>query len=210
MITFERLASQNICCSQKIAEKESKKTMPSWLKKRFQVLKSDLINHLAVERSKKQVLTPTVAICDTNNAINSNQTAKVPIQKIRNDLRTTRFRSKTNINAYHDYAQWRDQVLISQNNCALRCIKEEKINNTDKLELMSSGTLKCNDTESNNVDSRQHKTESNVLCASDCDAHGDVDSESEFACATDFCLPIESILNILIVFLNNSLKLNND
>lgn len=129
--------------------------MPSWLKKRFQVLKNDLINHIIVAKNQKQMLltrAPPVAICDNSNnntnsnnnnerITNSSNSKKVRIRRIRNDLHTNRFSSKTDMNAYNDYTKWRDQVLINQNNCALRCIKqqpdevvEEKIINTDKID----------------------------------------------------------------------------
>lgn len=110
--------------------------MPSWLKKRFQVLKRDLISHIVVAKTEKPALTTT--ICENNNErITDN--VKSSIQKIRNDLKVNRFRSKTDMNAYRDYTKWRDQVLISQNNCALRCIKEEKINNIDKIDSLDRG-----------------------------------------------------------------------
>ncbi|XP_055297596.1 kinesin-like protein Klp10A isoform X3 [Sitodiplosis mosellana] len=118
--------------------------MPSWLKKRFQVLRRDLISHIVVvgkNQTKFQIKeTSDRKLCDSNNKRITNN-IKSPIQKIRNDLKAQqqqqqqqqqqRVRNKSDMNAYHDYAKWRDQVLISQNNCALRCIKEEKINNTD-------------------------------------------------------------------------------
>lgn len=107
--------------------------MPSWLKKRFQVLKRDLISHIG-KNHQNFTINECEKLCDSNNERITNN-IKSPIQKIRNDLKAQqqqRFRTnKSDTNAYHDYAKWRDQVLISQNNCALRCIKEEKINNTD-------------------------------------------------------------------------------
>lgn len=143
--------------------------MPSWLKKRFQVLKNDLINHIIVAKNQKQMLltrAPPMAICDNSNRHNNNNNSidtnsnnnneritnssnnkKVRIRRIRNDLHTNRFSSKTDMNAYNDYTKWRDQVLINQNNCAMRCIKqehgeavEEKIINTDKID---STTTHC-------------------------------------------------------------------
>lgn len=133
--------------------------MPSWLKKRFRLLKNDLINHLVVEKTKKQLMlatTPNRTICDNShnnhniNNINNNNNndegitndsnKKVRIRRIRNNLHSNRFTNKTDMNAYNDYTKWRDQVLINQNNCALRCINreeeevEEKIINTDKID----------------------------------------------------------------------------
>ncbi|XP_031627205.1 kinesin-like protein Klp10A isoform X2 [Contarinia nasturtii] len=108
--------------------------MPSWIKKRFQVLKKDLINNLVITKSQQpnSASKDLQELCENINNERITNNIKSPIQKIRNDLKNEHFRNKSDVNAYHDYAKWRDQVLISQNNCALRCIKEEKINNTDK------------------------------------------------------------------------------
>lgn len=107
--------------------------MPSWIKKRFQVLKRDLINNLVIIKSQPDCSPKHLQqLCENINNERITNNIKSPIQKIRNDLKNQHFRNKSDMNAYRDYAKWRDQVLISQNNCALRCIKEEKINNTDK------------------------------------------------------------------------------
>lgn len=149
--------------------------MPSWIKKRFQVLKNDLINHLIVTKNQKQILltrTPTTAHCDNSNSssrhndiansynnneqIASNVSKKVRIRRIRNDLHTNRFSNKTDMNAYNDYTKWRDQVLINQNNCALRCIRREpdevevKIINTDKIDTTTHCPNGANATHNNN------------------------------------------------------------
>lgn len=121
--------------------------MPSWLKKRFQVLKKDLISHIVVVgKSQKKLPGKEIEkLCDSNNERITNN-IKSPIQKIRNDLKAQQqqcIRNKSDMNAYHDYAKWRDQVLISQNNCALRCIKEEKINNTDNNNMVVVVDSQC-------------------------------------------------------------------
>lgn len=121
--------------------------MPSWLKKRFQVLKKDLISHMVVVGKSQKKLTgkEIEKLCDSNNERITNN-IKSPIQKIRNDLKVQQqqyVRNKSDMNAYHDYAKWRDQVLISQNNCALRCIKEEKINNTDNNNMVVVVDSQC-------------------------------------------------------------------
>lgn len=166
--------------------------MPSWLKKRFQVLKNDLINHLIVAKNQKQMLltrTPPMAICDNgnsnrhNNNINTNNNShnnneritnnsnnkKVRIRRIRNDLHTNRFSSKTDMNAYNDYTKWRDQVLINQNNCALRCIKqepgevvEEKIINTDKID----SAIHCPNG-ANAMQNNSNRRENGIVCTFD-------------------------------------------
>lgn len=163
--------------------------MPSWLKKRFQVLKRNLISHLVDAKQQKQALTND-RICDSNNERDTNY-VKSPISKIRNDLRVNlnRIRIKTDMNAYRDYAEWRDQVLVNQNNCALRCIKEEKINNIDKINSLRTGASNQTDRES----TLEHRN-SNHHCNDDKAASGDVtigdacrncdcDSESEFMTA---------------------------
>lgn len=152
--------------------------MPSWLKKRFQVLKSDLISHLVVAKNhKKFQLTATQQICDTNNERITNN-AKSPIQKIRNDLKAHRFRNKSDMNSYHDYAKWRDQVLISQNNCALRCIKEEKINNTDYVDLQCGATNQTNCT--SQLDNRRNHCNDKSVSRDVANGDANCDSESEW------------------------------
>lgn len=155
--------------------------MPSWLKKRFQVLKSDLISHLVVVKSHKKFqlkqLNTTQQLNDTNNERISNNT-KSPIQKIRNDLKAHRFRNKSDINSYHDYAKWRDQVLISQNNCALRCIKEEKFNNTDYVDSQYGATNQTNCT--SQLDSRRNHCNDKSASRDVANDHANCDSESEW------------------------------
>lgn len=150
--------------------------MPSWLKKHYQVLKRDLISHLVIARTEKQAL--TTAIYDNNNEKITNN-VKSPIQKIRNDLRVNRFRSKTDMNAYRDYAKWRDQVLISQNNCALRCIKEEKINNIDKVDSLECGATSQTDSTAKLENRSNHcddKTASSDATIDDASCHGESES----------------------------------
>lgn len=151
--------------------------MPSWVKKRFQLLKRDLLSHLVDEKNRHNTLDIAVN-CNRNNE-KITTSIKSPIQKIRNDLRVNRIRIKTDMNAYRDYAQWRDQVLINQNNCALRCIREEKINNIDKVDSFCNGT---NTIQTHNDSAYEHRsnycndkaTSSNTIDDTNCD------SESEF------------------------------
>lgn len=163
--------------------------MPSWLKKRFQVLKNDLINHLIVAKNQKQMLLtrpPPMAICENSNSsrhnnnvdnntnsninneriTNNGNNKKVRIRRIRNDLHTNRFSNKTDMNAYNDYTKWRDQVLINQNNCALRCIKqeeEEKIINTDKVDAT---TTHCPNG-ANAMQNNNNRRDNSVACTID-------------------------------------------
>lgn len=102
--------------------------MPSWLKKRLRVLKQDVLNNLIVHKVVKNQPMPLPSNCN-NEIITSSE--KTPIRKIRNDLKSYRNHGKSDMNAYRDYAKWRDQVLTSQNNCALRCVREEKLINCD-------------------------------------------------------------------------------
>lgn len=194
--------------------------MPSWLKKRFQVLKRDLISHIVIvgkSQTKFQAKeTSDGRLCDGNNERITNNT-KSPIQKIRNDLKAQlptqqqptqqkqRVRNKSDMNAYRDYAKWRDQVLISQNNCALRCIKEEKINNIDNdvvdsqctaanaaavATVPTSNVTACatavaaiatNKTEcTSSVDNRQNHADDKSTPSDDADDDANCDSESEF------------------------------
>lgn len=156
--------------------------MPSWLKKRFQVLKRDLISHLVAGKSQKQL--PACGDNSNNERITNN--ASSPIRKIRNDLKAHRFCNKTDMNAYHDYTKWRDQVLINQNNCALRCIKEEKINNIDNAESVDGdsvtnqvGCTKTNETRPyklNHCDDEATPKDANTTKCNDANC----DSESEF------------------------------
>lgn len=159
--------------------------MPSWLKKRFQVLKRDLISHLVDAKHKKQALTND-CICDNNNERATNH-VKSPIPKIRNDLRVNRIRIKTDMNSYRDYAKWRDQVLINQNNCALRCIKEEKINNIDKVNSLRIGaTIQTHRQSTLDNRNSNHHCDDGKAASSDvtiADASCDCDSESEFMTA---------------------------
>lgn len=85
------------------------------------------------------------------------------------------------MNAYRDYAKWRDQVLMSQNNCELRCIEEEKINNTDNA-IESHCTARINHNDNTvSLDNRQnhanHKSASNDATTDD----ANYNSESEAA-----------------------------
>lgn len=101
--------------------------MPSWLKKRFRNLKQDFLNNIVALKGKKELL-PTTGYNNNESSTNSN---KSPIQKIRNDLKSNQYRAKSNMNRFRDYAKWHDQVLVEQNNCALRCVREEKFINSD-------------------------------------------------------------------------------
>lgn len=100
--------------------------MPSWLKNRFCNLKKDFLNNIVALKGKKDLL-PTTG----NNNESPTKTDKLPIQKIRNDLRSIQYHAKSNMNRFRDYAKWHDQVLDEQNNCALRCVREEKFINSD-------------------------------------------------------------------------------
>lgn len=190
--------------------------MPSWLKKRIQVLKRDLISHIVIvgkSQTKFQAKESSDGrLCDGNNERIANNT-KSPIQKIRNDLKAQLptqqqpqqqkqcVRNKSDMNAYRDYAKWRDQVLISQNNCALRCIKEEKINNIDNnvvdsqcmaavATVPTSNVTACatavvaiatNKTECiSSVDSRQNNADDKSTSRDDAADDANCDSESEF------------------------------
>lgn len=155
--------------------------MPSWLKKRFQVLKRDLISHLVASKSQQQL--PLYDSNSNNERITNN--ADSPIQKIRNDLKAHHFRNKIDMNAYRDYAKWRDQVLVSQNNCALRCIKEEKVNNIDNAESVNGGGatnhVGCNKIENrlqNHCNDETTPKDATVIKCDDVNC----DSESEFFC----------------------------
>lgn len=79
-----------------------------------------MLNHLVLVKSKKQLL-PAIK---NNEQIDA--ATKSPIRKIQNDLKSNRLRQKSEMNAYRDYAKWRDQVLTNQNDCALRCVEEEE------------------------------------------------------------------------------------
>lgn len=156
--------------------------MPSWLKKRFQVLKRDLISHLVAGKSQKQL-----PLCDNCNNERITNNVNSSIKKIRNDLKAHHFRNKSDMNAYHDYAKWRDQVLISQNNCALRCIKEEKINNIDNAESVESGATNRIDYDTTAIENRLENhcsnDESTPKDASKIECNEtNCDSESEFCC----------------------------
>lgn len=161
--------------------------MPSWLKRRFQVLKRDLISHLVVVKSQKKIpLKESQQLCDSNNERIANN-IKSPIQKIRNDLEIHRFRNKSDMNAYNDYEKWRDQVLMSQNNCALRCIKkEEKINNIDNTvnaeHFGATNQTECIDRLDNRLNQCNDKSASRDVYADDANC----DSESEFENARFF------------------------
>lgn len=101
--------------------------MPSWIKKRFCNLKQDLLNNIVALKGKKELIPITGNI----NNESPTKTDKLPIQKIRNDLKSNQYRAKSNMNRFRDYAKWHDQVLVEQNNCALRCVREEKFINSD-------------------------------------------------------------------------------
>lgn len=104
--------------------------MPVWFKKRLQKLKKDLLNHLVAKKSSQQILS------SNNNNKNNTNLIKPSIQKIRNDLKSNEYCNKSDMNAYRDYAKWRDRVLIEQNNCAIRCAsKENNINYKDEKTL---------------------------------------------------------------------------
>lgn len=198
--------------------------MPSWIKKRIQVLKNDFINHLIVVKNQQQMVhTPasTMAICDNRNNRNNNiannnnhicdernDKKTVRIRRIQNDLHTNRFTAKTDMNAYNDYTKWRDQVLINQNDCALRCIKqEEKINNTDKIDshiVCANGAINRNGTRDNGrsctFESRQtrcdnqanNENDSRASASNDGDDDCDVDgiSDARYASESEFVWPI--------------------
>lgn len=170
--------------------------MPSWLKKRFQVLKRDLINHVVVGKSQKNLPTNEIEKLYDNNNERITNNIKSPIQKIRNDLKAQqqRFRNKSDMNAYHDYAKWRDQVLISQNNCALRCIKEEKINNTDNRNAVvdsqctattvatTVNAIATNQSDcTSSHDNRQKYTNDKLVSGDGAADDANCDSESEFS-----------------------------
>lgn len=89
--------------------------MPFGLKKYFRELKSEVSEHLWLAKNKKRLLKRH----KVNDCKNS------PI--IRNDLR--RSVNKNEKNSYRDYSKNCDEVLFYQNNCALRCEREEKIQN---------------------------------------------------------------------------------
>lgn len=107
---------------------------------------------------------------------------KSPIQKIRNDLNAHRFRNKIDMNAYRDYEKWRDQVLMSQNNCALRCIKEEKINNTDNNNAESARRGATNNVgESEALENRLKHSNDTVLAKAVIADDANCDDESEWS-----------------------------
>lgn len=144
--------------------------MPSWIKKRFRDLKQDLLNNLTVLKSKKQLLPAA-----TNNETITIGDEKLPIKKIRNDLRSNRFRGKSDMNAYRDYAKWRDQVLTNHNNCALRCVREEKLLNSDVIPITST----INDDDIIETECRHNSDNKPVSLSTNDGNNGNCDSESE-------------------------------
>lgn len=84
-------------------------TMPSWLKKRFLLIKNELKGFVSHAKT--------------------DDTGKCAIRKINNDLNGRR-RSKDDINAYRDYSKLCDKVLLAQNDLvARRCAEQKFVNN---------------------------------------------------------------------------------
>lgn len=98
--------------------------MPLGLKKYFRELKSEVSEHLWLAKNKNRLLSRRkVAACE-----------KPPV--IRNDLRRP---NKNEKNSYRDYSTHCDEVLFYQNNCALRCSREPKLQNDVAAEERARG-----------------------------------------------------------------------
>lgn len=98
--------------------------MPSWLKKHFRLLKREISEHVWLAKNKNRLAASVKSSgCDIT---------KSPI--ICNDLKLNRsYSNKNDKNAYRDYTKRCDQVLLYQNNCALRCAQEQKPLNIDSV-----------------------------------------------------------------------------
>lgn len=147
--------------------------MPSWIKKRFCNLKQDLLNNIVALKGKKELLPIT-----GNNNESPTKSDKLPIQKIRNDLKSNQYRAKSNMNRFRDYTKWHDQILVEQNNCALRCVREEKFINSDVNHTNTDDAIE--------IESRHNRNDNinNKPVLTDVgDANNEIcDSESEGVC----------------------------
>lgn len=133
--------------------------MPSWLKRRFQILKRDVLTHLVFAKGSKQLL-PSA---DIQNNIQLSAATKSPIQKIKNDLKSNRLREKSEINANRDYAKWREEVLTNQNNCALRCIQEDDTGEENEQVVAIEKLLNKHSNHINSTDHNKSESNSNQL-----------------------------------------------
>lgn len=112
----------------KKAKRYIRKKMPFRIKKYFRELKSEVSEHFWLAKNKNRLLNrQKIDDCKKTTSI------------IRNDLRRS---NKNEKNSYRDYSKNCDEILFYQNNCALRCDREEKLQN-DIVAEERKRSIKC-------------------------------------------------------------------